>query len=621
MFRLLIIVLFFFGIGLHSFGQNCLDLYQLERMLLSSVSYEDVDSFLRENSYYNRSSSSTKLILEEDSISTVYYKNSSYYGTYAAIHNQVGTTSRIVVYYNSDCSIGFQQKLSDERYLLIKDDGIRTYRKGNNTLLIYPDGTVVLYGKSIGDYRLKNQKQREKRQALMARLEAQYVTTIETYRTKLLSNRVNMDTANYSRLYYQFNGAVSEPFQTREEFVSVSTAILNAWKVKLTKDVNLLIANLQFEQALDLVNKSAFPESESLEDLVDVILEKRLNHELSVLEQSLKDAVSAKNYVRQIELVTQLVAHPKVSVGQKSYAERTSAKAKETLHLIAKRKSTTISYWQHFPEKKDQVERILIEYLRTKVESKKRGEFVFAMRVDYDTSGLQTTRYTLNADDEELKSAIGGLLTPVLLSDFYFKSKDTLYFNSFWSTERHVAVRSFKGTEYSKFSTWNGDINNVISNSTSKYGTFKFDVHQVTVNGSPYSSIEFVRHRVGKTVLSNFIKSLVVPGLGRRAVNYGKPNKKFQEIVLVGGIAVGAELYSQRIITAYNQDPTRSDLYDDAQLLHRISLVSAAIGAIDYVNEQFYVLVKSFKNLSDSKKTNRELKTWSKSNLSLIVSD
>lgn len=589
-------------------------------MLLSSVSYEDVDGFLRENSYYTRSSGSSTLILEEDSISTVYYKNSSYYGSYASIHNRVGTTSRIVVYYNTDCSYGFRQKLNDEGYVLIKDEGIKTYRKGNNSLLVYPDGTVALYSKSIGDYRLANQKQREKRRALLARLESQFVTTIETYRTKLLSYRMNMDTANYSRLYYKFNGAVKESYKTRDEFESVSNDILNAWKEQLTKNANLQIASLQFAQALDAVNKSGFPDLESLEEIVDIIIDKRLRHELSVLEQSLKDAVSAKNYTQQIELAAQLIAHPKASVVQKSSAEKTSAKAKETLQLMAKRKSSTISYWQHFPEKKAQVERILKEYLLTKVDGKKRGEFIFAMRINYDTSGVSTTRYTLESDDKELKSAINSLLTPVVISNLNFKSTDSLYFNSSWSTDRHVAVRSFKGTEYSNFSIWNSDISNAISNSTSKYGTFKFDVHQVNINGTPYSSIEFVKHRVGKSVFSNFVKSLVVPGLGRRAANYGKPNKKLQEILLFAGTAVGAELYSQEILSNYNQNPTRSDLFDEAQLWHRISLGAAAIGAVDYINEQFYVLIKSFKNLSDSKKTNLELKTWSKSNLAQIES-
>lgn len=587
-------------------------------MLQSSVSYADVDGFLRENSYYTKSSGSSTLVLEEDSLSTVYYKNSNY-GSSAAIHNRVGTTSRIVVYFNTDCLYLIQAKLSEERYVLIKDEGIKTYRKNNNTVLTYPDGTLVMYGKGIEDFRLANQKQREKRQALLARLEAQFGATIEAYRTKLLNYRINSDTSNYSRLYYQFNSAVDQQYKTRDEFVSVSTDILKSWKMKLTNEVNLQIANIQFAQAVDAVNTSKFPDSESIEELLEIILDKKLRHELSVLEQSLKNAILVKNYAQQIDLAGQIIAHPKVLIAQKSFAEQTRFKAKETQQLIAKRQSTRIAYWNHFPEKKTKVERVLEEYLLTKLERRKKGEFFFSMRVDYDTSGVRSTQFDLSSEDAELKTVINEMLTPVVLSDFYFKSSDTLYFKSSWSTDRHIAERKFKGTEYSNFSTWNSDISNLISNSPSKFGTFKFDLHQVTVNGAPYSSIEFTKHRVGSSVLSNVVKSLVVPGLGRRAVNYGKPNKKLQEILLIGGGAVGAELYSRGIMSTYSQNPSRADLYEEAQLWHRISLVAAAIGAVDYINEQFYVLVKSHKNLSDSRKTNKALKDWKESNIRLGI--
>jgi hypothetical protein len=605
-----------FGISLNSFGQSCLDLYQLERMLQSSVSYADVDGFLRENSYYTKSSGSSTLVLEEDSLSTVYYKNSNY-GSSAAIHNRVGTTSRIVVYYNTDCLYLIQAKLSEERYVLLKDEGIKTYRKDNNTVLTYPDGTLVMYGKGIEDFRLANQKQREKRQALLARLEAQFGATVETYRTKLLNYRINSDTSNYSRLYYQFNSAVDQQYKTRDEFVSVSTDILKSWKIKLTNEVNLQIANIQFAQAVDAVKNSNFPDSESIEELLEIILDKKHRHELSVLEQSLKDAVSVKNYAQQIDLAGQIIAHPKVLIAQKSFAEQTRSTAKETLQLIAKRQSTRIAYWDHFPEKKTKVERLLEEYLLTKLERRKKGEFFFSMRVNYDTSGVRSTHFELSSEDAELKTVINEMLTPVVLSNLYFRSSDTLYFKSSWSTDRHIAERKFKGTVYSNFSTWNSDISNLISNSPSKFGTFKFDLRQVSVNGAPYSSIEFAKHRVGNSVLSNVVKSLVVPGLGRRAVNYGKPNKKLQEILLIGGGAVGAELYSRGIMSTYSQNPSRADLYEDALLWHRISLGFAAIGAVDYINEQFYVLVKSYKNLSDSRKTNKALKDWKKSNITL----
>ena len=612
MIRSFALIVLIFGVGLNSFGQNCLDLFQLERMLLSSVSYKEVDGFLQENSYYTASKGSSTIMLEGDSVSTVYFKN-AYNNNYASIHNRVGTTSRIVVYKNTDCLPQIQQKLNDERYVLIKNEGNKTYRKGNNTVLTYPDGTLVLYGKEIADFRLATQKQREKRQALLARLEVEFDATVELYKTKLVNYKINPDSSNYRRLYYKFNYAVSEQFKTRVEYVSLSTDIINLWKVKLTNEVNVHIANFQFAQALDAVNNSTYPYFENISELLNLIVDKRLHHELSVMEESLKEAVLVKNYPQQIDLAAKIIAHPKVSMVQKSYAEKASLNAKETMQLIAKRKTSTISYWQHFPDKKVKVERLLQKYLLTKVERQKKGEFVFALRVDFDTAGVGATKFAFSSEDDELKSAINNLLTPVVMSNLYFRATDTIYFYSTWSTDRHVAVRKYQGTNYSNLSLWNSDINNLITNSTSKYGTFKFDVHQVTVNGIPYSSIEFVKHRVGKSVLSNVVKSLVVPGLGRRAANYGRPNKKLQEVLIIGGAAVGAELLSQGYMSQYNNQGGTS--FDEAQNWHRTSLVAAAILAVDYINEQFYVLIKSFSNLSYSRKTNNELKFWTKSDM------
>ena len=207
------------------------------------------------------------------------------------------------------------------------------------------------------------------------------------------------------------------------------------------------------------------------------------------------------------------------------------------------------------------------------------------------------------------------MLTPLVLSKFYFKATDSISFSASWSTDRLVSVSSYKGITHSNFNSWNNEINSLISRSTSKYGAFKFDILEITINGRQYSSIQFVNHRVGSSVLSNFVKSLIIPGLGRRATNYGQPNKKFQEILLFGLTAFGAEFYSQNILGTYNQDPTNIELFEEAQSWHRISLSCAAIGAFDYISEQFYVLFKSFRNLSDSRKTNQELKTWSKNNL------
>lgn len=602
------------AIGTASFGQNCVEINQLERMLISSISFEEIEGFLKQNSYYQRSSNSSTLVLEKDSISTTYFKNSNY-RSYVTIHVPIGNTSRIVEYYNDKCINSLILKLHEENYVLINDVEIKTYRKGNKTILYYPNGTLVLYGKSTNEYRSASQKRRENRQARLAQLESQFVKIIETYQSKLLNHRLNSDAADYSQLFNNLNDEIIEGFKTRNEFLALKNDILNSWKVKLSNEVNIKIKALEFGLALDIVSQSGYPNTESVEEIVNLIVDKRLSHELGVLEQSLKDALSVQNYERQVQVTAQIITHPMVSAVQKSQAEKIRAKALETQQLLSKRRSSTLSYWQNYPKKKTQVEKILQEYVLSKAKRTRQGEFSFSMSVQFDTLGVNRTRYYLEPEDKNLTSVVNEVLTPLVLSKLYFKASDSISFSASWSKDRLVSVSSYKGITHSNFNSWNNEISSLISRSTSKYGAYKFDILEITINGRQYSSIQFVNHRVGSSVLSNFVKSLIIPGLGRRATNYGQPNKKFQEILVFGITAFGAEFYSQNILRTYNQDPTNIELFEEAQSWHRISLSCAAIGAFDYISEQFYVLFKSFRNLSDSRKTNQELKTWSKNNL------
>lgn len=602
------------AIGTASFGQNCVEINQLERMLISSISFEEIEGFLKQNSYYQRSSNSSTLVLEKDSISTTYFKNSNY-RSYVTIHVPIGNTSRIVEYYNDKCINSLILKLHEENYVLINDVEIKTYRKGNKTILYYPNGTLVLYGKSTNEFRSASQKRRENRQARLAQLESQFVKIIETYQSKLLNHRLNSDAADYSQLFNNLNDEIIEGFKTRNEFLALKNDILNSWKVKLSNEVNIKIKALEFGLALDIVSQSGYPNTESVEEIVNLIVDKRLSHELGVLEQSLKDALSVQNYERQVQVTAQIITHPMVSAVQKSQAEKIRAKALETQQLLSKRRSSTLSYWQNYPKKKTQVEKILQEYVLSKAKRTRQGEFSFSMSVQFDTLGVNRTRYYLEPEDKNLTSVVNEVLTPLVLSKLYFKASDSISFSASWSKDRLVSVSSYKGITHSNFNSWNNEISSLISRSTSKYGAYKFDILEITINGRQYSSIQFVNHRVGSSVLSNFVKSLIIPGLGRRATNYGQPNKKFQEILVFGITAFGAEFYSQNILRTYNQDPTNIELFEEAQSWHRISLSCAAIGAFDYISEQFYVLFKSFRNLSDSRKTNQELKTWSKNNL------
>jgi hypothetical protein len=520
-------------------GQSCLDVYQLERMLSRTTSYIDVNNFLVQNDYDIHAAGSTTIVLDEDSIKTSYFRNSNY-GSFVSVHNMLGSTHRIIEYRNNDCSYLIRSSLVENNYTLISDNGIQEFRNGSKYVMIYPDGLVVFYGKEIADLRLSSKKLRAQRLAVKARIEADFIASVNSFKAKLEIYRNWPDSSDYYQLLSKFNAAVREDFKSREEFVAVRTDLLSLWRVHLDKQVDLLVNKDLFDQALSLINSSSYPILSIKEDLTNFVVDKRLRHELANLFVMLGDAQENKNYAGQIEISNQIIAHPRATADQVINASQVSKTASEILQLISKRKGDPLAYWDQARQIKVQVEQVLHEHLLRNLSNRSKGNFDFAMRIIFDTLGVNNSLYNLSSEDRELKSTIDKLLKPVILSGLYFSATDTLFISSSWHTERVKVKSNFRGIDFSKSNLWNDDIRILIANSPSKYGIFNFKFQQVTINGLSNSRVSFVDHRVGSSVISNLVKSMILPGWGRRRVDFGKPNKKFGEIVIIGSSAFGA---------------------------------------------------------------------------------
>ena len=595
-------------------GQSCLDVYQLERMLGRTTSYSDINNFLVENDYDIHAAGSTTIVLDEDSIKTSYFRNSNY-GSFVSVHNKLGSTHRIIEYRNSDCSYLITSSLVENNYTLISDNGIQEFRNGSTHVMIYPDGLVVFYGKEIADLRLSAKKLRAQKLAVKARIEAEFIASVNLYKAKLEIYRNRPDSSDYYQLLSKFNGAVREDFKSRGEFVTVRSDLLSLWRIHLDKQVDLLVNEDLFDQALSLINSSSYPILSIKEDLTNVVIDKRLRHEIANLFVMLGDAQENKNYAGQIEISNQIIAHPRATADQVINASQVNKKALESLQFISKRKGDPLAYWEQARQIKVQVEQVLHEHLLNNLSKRSKGNFDFSMRIIFDTLGVNNSMYNLSSEDRELKSTIDKLLKPVILSGLYFSAADTLFISSSWYTERLKVKSNYRGIDFSKSNIWNDDIRTLISNSPSKCGIFNFKIQQVTVNGMSNSRVSYVDHRVGSSVISNLVKSVILPGWGRRRVNFGKPNKKFGEIMLIGSSAFGAEFYAQSLLSAYERDPSRDDLFADAEMWHRISLGLAAVGALDYLNEQGFVLIKSFRNIGASRRTDKMNKNWTRTNI------
>jgi len=604
---------FILGISTVSFGQRCLEFYQLERMLNRNVSYSEVNNFLVENNFYERSSGLTSLVLGEDSIKTNYFRNSGY-DDFVSIHNQSGATHRIVEYSSKSCSYLIVPSLLDNGYVLVSDSGIQEYRKGSINVLIDPSGLIVLYGKEIADLRAGIKKSRIQQQELKARVESDFLESMAQFRTKLVTIKSSPDSSGYFDLYTLVERSIRSEFRSRSEVLKFKSDILSDWKSYLVAQVDSFVGVSKFERAERFVKESNYPVADVKDELLGVVFTKRLEIEIQLLAVQLDRAIVDKNYVIQLNLSERILAHPRATQEQVAKAKLAKKKAEEMLSLISQRKGLPLVYWEQKGEVREQVEDLINDYLVQKIQKRRKGSFELKLSVVYDTLGVNKSQFEISDDDKELGTAIMNLLKPVVLAGLYFGAKDTIHFSSEWSTERHRLKSNQRGTDLIGGSIWNGDVRILVQNSPARHGVFKFDLVQLTVNKMPYSTISFVEHRVGSTVFSNLIRSLIVPGWGRRKANYGQPNRKFGELLLIGGIAVGTEYYSNKLYNEYEQNPMRTDLFEDSQLYHRISLCTAAFGALDYLYEQGVVLNRSFRNLKLSKETNRKYRNWSLSN-------
>jgi hypothetical protein len=132
-------------------GQNCLTIIQLEKIAQNSTSYGQINKFLYDNNYELQNSKITSSIISGDSLTTLWYKNIDNDNSSVFIHSLIGTSARLVEYYDPNCALYNSIRLSDNKYILIKDMGTKTYRKGLKTILVSPEGRIVLDARGFNE--------------------------------------------------------------------------------------------------------------------------------------------------------------------------------------------------------------------------------------------------------------------------------------------------------------------------------------------------------------------------------------------------------------------------------------------------------------------------------------
>ncbi len=580
---------------------DCLSIPQLERIL--EVEISEVPNFVERKSY---GSGNEILIIGSDTILTNYYSWSS--GNKSLrIHKSEDGLARLIIYSDPTCTYSFAEKAMSAGYLTQDKALPFLFKKGNLELILRRNGQVLLFGT---DFRLKLLAIRNAHKARkeIARRTEEKLISSQREIEDLLKNE------DYSNAFKEYENLCGGNLNEVSKCENLEKLILTSWEKKVTNEIDGLIRGNKFSVAENYLSTSNFPIDSLISHWGGLIVSKRNKHETQILYTQLENAVKGENHSSQLEIANKILAYPDVHNLIKIEAERIKKKSENMIELLNIRKSTTLDYWKYSPGTKENITKLIYNYIRKQVKSKKEGELTIDFNIKFDTLGNNLSVNKSIGPNKQFLDQILNQLQPLKRSNYFFTSEASVAFHVTWEATSLKVQSDIHGMDFSHSTIWKEDITQLVKYAPLPYGSFTFMEKSVKINSKLYSQIHFENHNSGSGGFKNIFKSLIVPGLGRKGVQYGKPNSRWQLPVIMFSAALGSEVYAQMLLSEFREDPTQTAIYDEANTWHQIGLVSAGIGVIDYLYEQFYVMSKSFSNSKKSSSNRKYGIPWTRDN-------
>jgi hypothetical protein len=105
---------------------------------------------------------------------------------------------------------------------------------------------------------------------------------------------------------------------------------------------------------------------------------------------------------------------------------------------------------------------------------------------------------------------------------------------------------------------------------------------------------------------------MLMPGTGSLKVSYGKKGwGRLTCFLLSSGLAIGSKVYSDKQYKSYLGATSQTDIekyYNNANISHKIALISAGVSASIYLYDLIWVLSKGAKNMKDSKPLRKQVR-------------
>jgi hypothetical protein len=301
--------------------------------------------------------------------------------------------------------------------------------------------------------------------------------------------------------------------------------------------------------------------------------------------------------------------------GLNIYASEKIKHIQEIKNILAKRSVTLFSYKSTNKNDLLQFQNLLLDDINLQINKQKEGFLNLNYLISFDTLGnnlsapknvsTSITGYTNNL----LKMASVGVIKPSSEGGYFLASQENLTIDVKWNTTKTLFKANSKGVLHNEYQNFN-TVESFINKQSFKYGAYVFETKNKEVNQKSYSNINLIKYRTVGPEAALF--SMLMPGTGSLKVSYGKKGwGRLTCFLLSSGLAIGSKVYSDKQYKSYLGATSQTDIekyYNNANISHKIALISAGVSASIYLYDLIWVLSKGAKNMKDSKPLRKQVR-------------
>lgn len=599
-------------------NSGCLSKYQLFKMQSSSL--DDIRMFLNNESWSFDGSKSNQSYNYFDypiNYNIVLWEKSSYYnGGNIFLYTSVGKPNIVIYQSNSSCFNSLLQSFNAKRGKtnIDNDKLVTTFKESNITIEFreYKNDyssrqfSILVYNSAALYQEIQILKdQAEALKKAEAEQKKKYDNALAEGDMLFASSKFEMAKLKYlTALEIENNVLVHSKIDLCDKAICEKLIL---------KGDSLYNAN-QYDKALSIFieSKECSKSLLALQEKIEITERKILDGKVNTLQNKGEAYFKDKKYDMAIEQYNSILLLDKSNI----IASEKIKQIQEIKNILAKRSTTVFSYKITNNGDYFQFQNNLLNDINLQINKNKEGFLKLNYLISYDTIGtnlssVKNISTSLTGYSTYLSNiSQNGILKPASEGGYFLASKENLTLDIKWSTAKASNKSNSKGIFQSEYTSQNqSTIESFINRQSFKYGKYIFEIKDKEFNGKHSSDINLVKYKtVGPEAV---LFSMLMPGMGTLKVTYGKKGwGRFTCFLLSSGLAIGSKLYSDAQYKSYLNATSQSDIdkyYTNANISHKIALISGGISASIYLYDIIWVISKGAKNLKSSKPLRKQL--------------